>query len=337
MPKRKITIVNSSIEILAKEVLVLEDDTHYTLGSVKNTYWAHSLYAQFHDEIGISEPMFPILLLNFKPFLLELSKVYPYITLEAAYLNLRRAWLIIEKIQMIPPSQEITQFLKLLKINYGENIVGSKQSIASKRRPLLPTSVFKIVESMDYSSVGIRDSSLILVNMVIGQRCDSLQHVLVKHIEFIIMEQETGEKKVCFYISIIKEKEKWLEKERKRLVTPTLNALNCPVRFLLLWFWTRGIISTQFTTFDDMYNSNSLFDVKKEAQQYPCWCAIPHNIIENNSPHLSRDIGKRVNFNATNCGFEVGSITGHSMRKVTATAWMLNLIENKGTYSKEGF
>ena len=183
-PKRKITFTNSSIEKLTEEVQLLEDDTHYSLGSVKNAYWAHSLYAQFHDDVRLEDSMFPIQMNNFKPFLLELSKVYPYRTLQAVYLNLRRAWGIFEKIAILPPMPEVSHFFKLLKTNYGERIVGSKHSVANKRRPLLPSSVYTIIDNLDFSSVGIRDASLILTNMVIGQRCDYLQFVLIKHIDF---------------------------------------------------------------------------------------------------------------------------------------------------------
>ena len=99
------------------------------------------------------------------------------------------------------------------------------------------------------------------------------------------------------------------------MVTPTINVKYCPVRFLMLWFWTRGVIYTTFSTFDDLYNSKTLFMFKKSAENNPCWCTIPHGVIQNNFPLKSQDIGKRVFINSVHSGLSPGSITGHSMRR----------------------
>jgi hypothetical protein len=58
--------------------------------------------------------------------------------------------------------------------------------------------------------------------------------------------------------------------------------------------------------------------------------------LENQLPLASSDISKRVAQNAIKSGFTKGTVTGHSMRKGCATAWILNLIQNKGTYSSQG-
>ena len=106
MFKSRVSFKNLSLETLNVEVEELEDNTGYTSGSLSKAYWAHSLYAQFHDEIQIQDEMFPIKTEILKPFLLELSKFYPYRTLQNVYLSLRGAWAVISKMSILPPLPE---------------------------------------------------------------------------------------------------------------------------------------------------------------------------------------------------------------------------------------
>ena len=200
--KHNISFLDKDLEDINKEVGELEELTPYTSGSIKNANWALSLYSQFHEEMKIKDPLFPFKLDNFKPFLLELSKVYPYSTIQSVYLNLRRAYRISTGLKMELDNGEITKFFVLLRKNYGENIAKKDTSISVKRRPLIPRSVFTIVDSLDNSIIALRDKSILLTNMIIGQRTDSLQYVQLKHIEFLQFGDK--EKKWAFKITIIK-------------------------------------------------------------------------------------------------------------------------------------
>jgi len=84
--------------------------------------------------------------------------------------------------------------------------------------------------------------------------------------------------------------------------------------------------------FDDFYNIK-VFRYKTNCQSWPCWCSINYSIISNCNPLESYEIGKRISILAENAGFEKGTVTGHSMRKGTATSWILNLVLLNGTYS----
>ena len=68
------------------------------------------------------------------------------------------------------------------------------------------------------------------------------------------------------------------------------------------------------------------------------WCATSNDgKIINNSPLNARNIAHRVSHLATLAGYDERIITGHSMRKGTATAWMLNIQMEKGRYTEQVF
>lgn len=332
MSKKRKIVFSTKLEELQKQVAQLENDTCFGTGSVLTAYWAHSLYSEFFDEMGITEPMFPIQLQHLKPFLLELSKVYAWSTVDAVYLNLRRAHCIVDKISLPPAGPEIRDFKKLLRASYKERISGSPDDIKHKRRPLLPRSVYRIIDSLDDTAISLRDKSILLINMVLGQRCDSLQYCKLCHLEFV---GKGGNRSVK--ITIIKEKECFLSEPRIRNITPSEDPQYDPVRVLGKWIWIREAFETSVTDFNIFWDSPEELKLKRTTNDYPLWCTVECGVINNANFLLSRTISARITKIAENAGFPKGSITGHSMRKGTATSWMLRLLENKGSYSREGW
>ena len=329
MPRRKHTFTNSSIESIKEEVKELESATHYALASIIQSYYSNSLYSEFLDACNIEGDCFPLEETYVKAFLLELSKAYAFSSLKSIYLSLRRAEAIITltALKEIPPP--IKPFIKILKKSYGERIAGDLNSIKNKRRPLLPSNVFKIIDNTELSLMGIRDNSILLCNMVLGQRCDSLQFIQLKHVSFTNLEGSH----VGVYITIVKEKSGFLERPRKRLITPSKDY--CPVKALAFWMYVRGVmINADQVNFETFFEKKK-FEIKKEFIGYPLWCVIEGIEILQNSFLNATNIGKRVKIRAEETGFEIGTITGHSMRKGCATAWILNLIKTKGSYTSQ--
>ena len=329
MKKSKISFVNCSLEDLELNVVELENITHYSYGSIKNAYWSHSLYSQFYDEMGLEEDMFPINENRMKAFLLELSKVYNYETVKGTFLNIRRAHGIISNEKMSQVSATMKNFFKLVQKSYGERIIGTAESTANKRRPLLPENVYKIVDSIDESVIGIRDKSILLVNMILGQRCDSLQFIQLKHLEFV-----NHDGNISLYITVIKEKSGYLKIPRKRVITQSEKSEYCPVRAMLLWIYVRNAFDNNNSNFDKFLEEKE-FKLPQRSLDWPCWCNVSHKQLVNLSPMEAYEIGRSVARNAKITGFADGMITGHSMRKGCATAWIMNVIKKKGTYSRE--
>jgi hypothetical protein len=267
--RKKISFSNIDLETIKNEVEELEDNTIYTTGSVSKAYWAHSLYCEFLDAIGSSSPEFPLNSEVLKPCLLELSKVYLYKTVKSFYLCLRRAWSIINKSEILPALPEVKNFLKLLKKNYADRIANSEESLQQTRKPLLPATVYSICDNLDTSTIGIRDKSLLLTNMIIGQRCDSLQYVELRHLSWFFIDSPVNKKR-AFYIVITKEKDNWLEVPRKRLVTTSQNSNYCPVYWLACWIYIRGIFRTQLT-FEELFSSSEDLNMKGECLSWPLW------------------------------------------------------------------
>ena len=327
--KSKISFSNVNLEQLHSEVETLETNGKYAYGTISHTLWSYSIYLQFHEELAVQEPIFPLNEKNLKAFLLEISKVYTYETVKSTLLNLRRARGIIEKTAILPNSPETKSFLQIIKKNYGENIAGSQDSLQNRRKPLIPTTVFQIVDTIDFSNIGIRDRSILLVNMVLGQRCDSLQYVKLKNIEFTSLDDQ----KLAIFIIITKEKEGFLETPRKRLISPSRNSFYCPVYSLVLWFYVRGVLNfKEEEDFASIY-SNKNISFKSGVENWPCWCNVANSVVTNTIPLQAWEISKRVGKLAVNAGFKKGEITGHSMRKGTETSWILNSVLQSGTYS----
>ena len=74
--KSKISFSNVNLEQLHSEVETLETNGKYAYGTISHTLWSYSIYLQFHEELAVQEPIFPLNEKNLKAFLLEISKVY---------------------------------------------------------------------------------------------------------------------------------------------------------------------------------------------------------------------------------------------------------------------
>ena len=140
---------------------------------------------------------------------------------------------------------------------------------------------------------------------------------------------------VGFFITVTKEKEGFLQIPRVQLVSPTLNKEYCPVRAVLLWIYTRGLFLNQKDISFEEFFKNEQFEIKEEVKDCPLWCNIKQGTILQTSGMLSRNFGKRITKLSIQTGFPKGSVSGHSMRKGCATAWMLNIVRKTGTYSTQ--
>ena len=230
--KTKATGLFSNIKLLElqKGVQELESAGHYSAASVSSAYWALQLYSTFFDEIGITEEMFPLNINYLKAFLFELRKVYQFRTLKSIYALLIRA----EKIINYKTSDDLAfrnqmkEYFKMIKKNYGQSVCATSESISIKRRPLLPPMAKRLIQQAEDSYIGIRDKSIILTNMIIGQRCDSLQFITVGDISFTTTNIENTISH-SFFITVRKEKDSFLLKPRTRHILPSLDPIICPV------------------------------------------------------------------------------------------------------------
>ena len=71
---RKSKISFSNLEQLYSEVETLETNGKNAYGTISHTLWSYSIYLQFHEELAVQEPIFPLNEKNLKAFLLEISR-----------------------------------------------------------------------------------------------------------------------------------------------------------------------------------------------------------------------------------------------------------------------
>eukprot|EP01129_Flabellula_baltica_P000657 TRINITY_DN1062_c0_g1_i1.p1 TRINITY_DN1062_c0_g1~~TRINITY_DN1062_c0_g1_i1.p1 ORF type:complete len:465 (-),score=76.21 TRINITY_DN1062_c0_g1_i1:8-1402(-) len=335
--KNKENLKKTSISEAAAIAEFERKENMFTLGSYISADWASRLYSEYlkmKTEDGITEKDMLILKDTYNPdtgefnyfplntelvcLLLRDSYVqcgYSYSSIRVIKRGLVRAQLIL--MGTSPNSDPVfrsstkAQMLSLRKMAGEDN----KMAVPLERIPMVHHVISRITENLDVNlMINLRDKTLILVDFILGQRCDTLQHVLVSDIS---MELVNGELWISW--AVRKEKAQWLPSPRVRSISPHTDKDFCPNYHTVLWLIKRGLMAAR--SYEEVLEGNLRFS-EEDMSEYPMFCSVRNNIIKNKTPLQSRGIANIFSKRGQEVGYGKGVITGHSARKGTSTKWM---------------
>jgi hypothetical protein len=211
--------------------------------------------------------------------------------------------------------------------------------LKNERFPLLTEMIYKIIQDWDQFDIcNIRDKCILVLGNILGARCDTLAQIKLEHLKFKLIQID---KMKQFHVEIGLEKDK-NNKKRVTNVTHHSQPDKDPVLSIMKWLWSREVFTCQkHLSFDEFIefvrNDFEKLAIKKNLKENHLFISLRYKKINEDKPLSASSLSKVVSIRAFEAGYQPGEISGHSLRKGTATQIILNEIEEKGCASETTF